>query len=143
MRKAVIGVDGSKYSMEAFDYASTLLHPDEWELVLVHILDEVLLDTVARAGLSLEEFLRRNAENALGPVERKAERMGYRVKRVVRSGKPHDEIINVAVEEGAELIVVGSRGMRGLKRLILGSVSSYIASNSPVPVLIVHTRGRP
>ncbi len=143
MRKAVVGVDGSRYSMAAFEYASTLLHPEEWELVLVHILDEVLIETAAKAGISLDEFLRSNAEKALGPVEEKARRLGYRVKRVVRPGKPHDEIINVAVEEGADLIIVGSRGMRGLKRLILGSVSSYIASHSPIPVLIVHTRGRP
>lgn len=128
MRKAVIGVDGSRYSMAAFEYASTLLHPEEWGLVLAHILDEVLGS---------------NAEKALGPVEGEARRLGYRVKRVVRPGKPHDDIMNVAVEGGADPIIVGSRGMRGLKRLVLGSVSSYMASRSPIPVLIVHMRGRP
>ncbi|GMQ87707.1 MAG: universal stress protein [Gammaproteobacteria bacterium] len=56
-------------------------------------------------------------------------------KPVVKEGHPAEEIINIAKEEAAELIVLGSRGDRGHDFLI-GSVSREVANTSPIPVLL-------
>lgn len=54
---------------------------------------------------------------------------------IYTQGEPH-EILNTAKEKGV-LIVVGSRGISGLKEMMLGSVSHKVSQSSPCPVLIV------
>jgi len=56
---------------------------------------------------------------------------------VVREGSPADVIETVASEVGASLIVVGTRGLGGAARLILGSVSAQVVGHSKVPVVVV------
>jgi len=55
------------------------------------------------------------------------------------SGDPCDALIAVAQDVDADLIVVGSRGMTGVKRFVLGSVPNKIAHHAPCSVLIVDT----
>ncbi|WP_186446265.1 universal stress protein [Paenibacillus cremeus] len=52
-------------------------------------------------------------------------------------GTPQDEILKFAKEQGCDLIVMGSRGLSGLKEFILGSVSHFVAQHAEVLVLIV------
>ena len=52
------------------------------------------------------------------------------------SGKPGEAIIEAAVEENADMIIVGTRGLGKVKRTFLGSVSDYCVHHSPVPVLV-------
>jgi nucleotide-binding universal stress UspA family protein len=51
-------------------------------------------------------------------------------------GEPGPALCNLAQEQGAAAIVVGSRGRGGVKRAFLGSVSDYVARNAPCPVVI-------
>lgn len=55
----------------------------------------------------------------------------------LKNGNPADEIIELAKETRASLIVLGTRGRRGLMRLLLGSVSSEVANNAPCSVVIL------
>jgi nucleotide-binding universal stress UspA family protein len=54
---------------------------------------------------------------------------------------PAVAILDVAQREGAELVVVGSRGLGGMKRFLRGSVSARVAAHAPMSVLIVHDPG--
>ena len=54
----------------------------------------------------------------------------------VREGEPADEIVRAAEEAGADLIVVGTRGMTGLRRLLLGSVARRVLYRAKCSVLI-------
>jgi len=55
---------------------------------------------------------------------------------VIRNGVPAEEIMKVAQEEGAELIITGYNGKTIMQRMISGSVSKEIEKNAPVPVLV-------
>ncbi|MEM1903613.1 MAG: universal stress protein, partial [Pyrobaculum sp.] len=55
----------------------------------------------------------------------------------VRSGNPPTEILNYAEEREVDLIVMGSRGLSAIQRLVLGSVSQTVVSRARVPVLVV------
>ena len=68
-----------------------------------------------------------------------AERAGVTAEVHDVSEDPADGIINVATTVGADLVVVGNRGMTGAKRLVLGSVPNAIAHKCPCSVLIVST----
>lgn len=56
-----------------------------------------------------------------------------------RDGDPADAILTVAEEIGADLIVVGNRGMTGARRFLLGSVPNKVSHHAPCSVLIVRT----
>ena len=56
-----------------------------------------------------------------------------------RQGDPADAILDVAEEQGADLIVVGNKGMTGAKRFLLGSVPNKVSHHAPCSVLIVRT----
>jgi nucleotide-binding universal stress UspA family protein len=64
---------------------------------------------------------------------------GVDVKTFAREGDPADAILDVAEEEGADLIVVGNKGMTGAKRFLLGSVPNKVSHHAPCSVLIIRT----
>jgi nucleotide-binding universal stress UspA family protein len=73
-------------------------------------------------------------------LERAATHLEDRITRVTKTtpaGNPADEILAIADAFDADLIVVGARGMRGVARLLLGSVSERVLRHARCPVLIV------
>ena len=65
---------------------------------------------------------------------------GLGAEAAVRDGEPGPAIVEEAKEWGAELIVVGSRGYTGLRRMLAGSVSQYVVDHAPCPVEVVHVK---
>ena len=57
----------------------------------------------------------------------------------MRDGEPGPAVVEEAKEWGADLIVVGSRGHTGLRRLLEGSVSHYVVDHAHCPVEVVHS----
>ena len=64
---------------------------------------------------------------------------GIRVDIHAREGDPADAILDVAEEQGADLIVVGNKGMTGAKRFLLGSVPNKVSHHAPCSVMIIRT----
>jgi nucleotide-binding universal stress UspA family protein len=81
------------------------------------------------------------AEKARTTVEQPAGKLftdaGMAYEWQFEVGHPVDTILHVAKDRGADLIVLGSRGLGGFKRLLLGSVSNGVLHHAPCPVLIV------
>jgi nucleotide-binding universal stress UspA family protein len=66
---------------------------------------------------------------------------GLNAEAAVRDGEPGPTIVAEAKEWGAGLVVVGSRGHTGLRRLLEGSVSRYVVDHAPCPVEVIHCKG--
>jgi nucleotide-binding universal stress UspA family protein len=64
---------------------------------------------------------------------------GVEAEPHARSGDPADAILDLAEELGADLIVVGNKGLSGARRFLLGSVPNKVSHHAPCDVLIVHT----
>lgn len=64
------------------------------------------------------------------------------VDRAVASGSPAEEILRAAERQRADLVVMGSKGLTGLKRVLLGSVSRKVARHAPCSVLVVRSRDK-
>ncbi len=141
MKEAVIGIDGSEHSVNALKRFMDLVAPGDWRIILVTIIDEFVVQAAVEAGVSIAKKLEENAERRLEELQGMIEEKGFEAEKIIRVGRPHEDLIRVAEEKEADLIVVGSRGLRGLKRIILGSVSSYVVANSKIPVLVVPMRG--
>jgi nucleotide-binding universal stress UspA family protein len=65
---------------------------------------------------------------------------GLTVETAVRDGAPGPAVVEEAREWGADLVVIGSRGHTGLRRLIEGSTSRYVVDHAPCPVEVVHSQ---
>jgi nucleotide-binding universal stress UspA family protein len=78
-------------------------------------------------------------------LERAASHLDDKITRVTRStptGNPADEIVATADDHDVDLVVVGARGLGGMARLLLGSVSERVLRHARCPVLIVKERTR-
>jgi nucleotide-binding universal stress UspA family protein len=125
-RQIVVGVDDSDTAREAFRHACDLSAVTGAVLHVVTALpDPSSLDTpVRQAGQDLVDALAR---------ESGVDATGY-----ARNGDPAAVVLAVAEEVGADLVVVGNKGMRGARR-VLGSVPNTLSHEAPCAVLIVNT----
>jgi nucleotide-binding universal stress UspA family protein len=89
----------------------------------------------------VEGFKRARREAALEwlkQIEEAVRKKGIRIKSEILDGDSKAEvIIGYASEKGVDLIVVGSRGLTGFKRFLLGSVANALVGNAPCPVMVV------
>jgi nucleotide-binding universal stress UspA family protein len=77
------------------------------------------------------------AQQNLGRVRDELAARGIEVETVVREGYPATVIEEEAARLGADLIVIGTRGLSGLKHLLLGSIAERVVQKAPCPVLTV------
>jgi nucleotide-binding universal stress UspA family protein len=63
---------------------------------------------------------------------------GVPITSVLRVGPAWEQILRTSQEQGAELIVIGSRGLHGLPRALMGSTAERVVRHSPVPVMTLH-----
>ena len=99
-----------------------------------------ILEKAGTYGYDPMPFLDGMRENAQDVVDRAVARAGFPAGSAVPSvvaAEPSHGIIAEAVRAGADLIVIGSHGRRGLRRLFLGSVAEHVVRHSPVPILVV------
>lgn len=79
-----------------------------------------------------------NAQNRLAEIQQSFSREGISVDtKIIRGVAASEGIVQIANEIGADLIIMGSHGRTGVKKMMLGSVVQNVLTQSPVPVLIV------
>ena len=138
-KRILVGVDGSATSLRGLDEAIRLAKAVGGKLLLVHVVNELLSsDTPAydKVIASLREAGAKVLEQAVTRV-RQAE-VACDQKLLSAEGQPSaDLIIAEAKAWPADLLVLGTHGRRGLKRLALGSDAELVLRMAPVPVLLV------
>ena len=143
--RIVVGTDGSETATEAVRQAIELAKASGAKLDLVAAFEPVSAGRLReeRAELPGDVNYAVNAredvnvalEGALGM----AKQQGIDAESYPREGDPADAILDVAEEKGADLIVVGNKGMTGAKRFLLGSVPNKVSHHAPCGVYIVRT----
>lgn len=119
--------------------ALTLARQLEADLTLLYVFD--IHPFFYGPGLYVPaDDLRASATTCLDETLEKARAVHPRVNAVFTDGISWPEILKVAKQSGADLIVMGTHGRRGLPRLLLGSVAEKVIRGSPIPVLTVHPR---
>jgi nucleotide-binding universal stress UspA family protein len=131
----------SECSQEAWKLAGRMAAAPDCELVLTHVLTEVPLYGEGLLNVEtarkVREGARRWAETTLQDWVGKARAEGLSARAALRTGVPHHEIVALARDERADLIVIGTTGRGGLNRALLGSVADRVVRLAPCPVLTV------
>jgi len=140
VRVILVPVDFSKCSRRAFRFARELMKCLECELHIVHVLDTDFLSGAFRIIIEpLDDSvtkLKKRAERKLKTTYRDENGRELKGRTHIREGRPYEEILRVADELKADMIVIGSNGRMGLERAIFGSVAARVSRMAKVPVLI-------
>ena len=142
VRSVLCAVDFSQDSVRALGYAASIAGHAAGQLTLLHVVEPMPLayDPKAGTGFDVERYERGLAESALAQLQKFAPEgaePGSEVEVIVSRGKAYQEILRVATERQADLIVLGVHGRHALDRLVFGSTAEHLVRRSTCPVLAV------
>jgi nucleotide-binding universal stress UspA family protein len=138
----VVGTDGSTSATKAVQHAASLAAVTGAHLHIAMATPSVPLLVAPDMVIATTEWTNASEHATNASLEFAAETAaaaGATVSTHQRSGDPADALLSLCDEIDADLLVVGSRGMQGARRFLLGSVSSRCAHHADRSVLIVHT----
>lgn len=136
-KKIVLATDGSKYSTAAAERAIAFAKSYGGELKVLSVVD-VPPEFYAEAPQAVEDLVRK-AKGFVSEVKKQAEAAGVPAETFVGEAEAYQAINNLTQEQKAEIIVLGSHGRTGLRRLLMGSVTEKVIGYAPCPVLVVKT----
>lgn len=149
IKKILAAVDGSKKSLEAANFAASITKHMNALLIIANVLEtEPWLYGKRPYEWGSEDDLDKayaqqkiEKQKILEGIKVQAEKMGVQAKTEIimspRTTSAAADIVNYAEDENVDLIVVGTRGRSGLRRMLLGSVASGVVTYAHCPVLIV------
>lgn len=145
--RIVVGIDGSELANKALRHALTLAKDAGARLFVVTATDpstliapgaEMMAVNTGAIIAELEEAKALAAKAILDEAAVLADSSGVAIEQIhVPYAMAADAILNTAKQQGADLIVMGSHGRRGLGRLLLGSQAAEVLAHSTIPVLVV------
>ena len=142
-RKILLAIDGSEEATLATEAATELSKNTASEVHLVYVLPtperlayphhyptEVREDIFEQAKKEAGEFLDKQAEQIRAGG-------GSVTEAHLRTGRPDNEIVSLSDDLGVGLIIIGSRGLTGMRRALMGSVSDSVVRHAHCPVMVV------
>ena len=135
--KILAAVDPSLSALKAAEKAIELAKKEGAELTFMAVA-EAFEDMESIFGAQATDKLREEAGKALDKAKEIAAKAGVKAKVVLQNGvAPEDLLVAKAEKGGFDLIVMGTRGKKGSKRLTIGSVASGVVALAPCSVLVV------
>jgi len=155
MKKILIACDETKSSLGVLEVFKNQVRPPE-EVILVHVqrllgrslmgdmLGEAEMSTLKEAvkDTEFQEELDRKADKVLSYYTRELENHGlFKIKTVIRAGNVTEEILKVAEEEQADLMILGCNNKVGFDRLISGCVTKDVERKTNIPLIVAKAGG--
>lgn len=139
--KILLAYDGSKASNKALDRAIELTKAVPGALIdVVHVFDfpRVFIgEGLAPIPASVNKDFYDLAEQTVEEVKNRLTETGVNFNAEMIQGAPAEILLEYAKEKGSDLIVIGSRGLGGIREFMLGSVSHNVVQHARIPVLVV------
>jgi len=132
--RILVATDGSRYSTVAVEHAMNIAALLGSELTVVAVAD-VNEEFYAQAPDEAEKVVMK-AKAIAEEVAKRATEAGVKATALVKEGEPYEAITAAAAATKAEIIVMGSHGRTGLKRLLMGSVTEKVIGHAACPVLV-------
>ena len=152
IKTILVGIDYSEYSREAARYAIYLARTVKARLVFLYVVEQHAYlgsglgpfhPAAVRDFVAQQEDFERNSLETIQHFVGEFDLEGIEAEYCTMSGQPQSEIIRMARERQADLIVVGSHGRTGLSQLLIGSVAEKVVRKASCPVLTVKLTDQP
>ena len=142
MKKILVPCDFSEQAIGAFRVALDIAAASGGQVHLLNVIElPVMHDTILVPALSYEEELSKElkskAEKEFEKLKKKYAKEGQKIKVNVHFGATSVMILHYIDETGIDLVVMGSKGVSGIREVLIGSNAEKIVRKSPVPVLVI------
>ncbi|NWF95558.1 MAG: universal stress protein [Candidatus Thorarchaeota archaeon] len=139
IKRILAAVDGSEYSDKAVKYACAIAGPLSAEVYLLYVVAMLVNATPYGDAVTDQPFLalQKVGEDVLARAKRVARDNGCEAVDLISYGDAAAQIIEVAQAKSVDLIVMGTRGIGGIKRLFVGSTSDRVIRQASCPVMVV------
>ena len=143
-RKIAVATDGSEQVRKAVDSAIEIAKLSDAKLYAVHVIAlrfySIIHSTDSEWKKAMREQLIKEGTEATAYVENAGRAANVEVESVILEGNPAEEIINFAENNDIDLIVMGTHGITGIERFLLGSVAERVVRHSKRPVIVVRRK---
>ena len=137
-KKILVAFDGSKQAEKALKCALDYARKAKASVSIIYVAERIPLPiSPTNSTYIVQQELKAVGELEMKKAGHIARKAGVKARLEVVEGHPVDEIIKYAKNGGFDLIVVGNRGMSGVERLLLGSVSDSVIHHAHCAVLVV------
>lgn len=140
LKKILVPFDGSEYSENAFEKALEIAEKFKSELIVMTVIHSEISDSVGMSLQRLEEIQDEQeniAESMLKKLETRAADKNVLLSiKIIHNPSSSDGIVAFADSGNIDLIVMGSHGRTGLRKIVLGSVANGVIGHAKCPVLI-------
>jgi len=133
--KIVFATDGSEHSEAAAHFLSRFDFSSHDEIIVLHVVSEIPYDDDYHA--QIRHVIKKVAPKILHSALRLLKPVKAHLSSREEEGIPDTTILQVVEDTGADLAVMGARGLKSIKSFLLGSVTRSVAINSPQPVLVI------
>lgn len=147
IKKILVPIDFSFTSLKALDHATTMAKIIDAEITLLHVVENQYVNTdplfVSMTGIaSFEDKLNKISMQSLGKLGEKIKKKGVKnIKLMTVNGRTHKEILSASKKIKADMIVMGTHGVSGVREFVIGSNTFRIVNDSGIPVLSVQRKG--
>jgi nucleotide-binding universal stress UspA family protein len=141
LKKIIVPLDGSDWSFRAAKYAIKIAKMANAEIIFMHAVVNPPYGDPRSAGIMITAYIK-EAEELAELWHVKAGNMAsnagvkFMAETILDVSSAADSIVNYAESKNADLIVIGTKGRTGLKRLLLGSVANGVVTHARCPVLV-------
>lgn len=137
IKKILVPIDGSKHSLRALEAAKDISETFDSKIVLLHVVD---LDNVGECATHAQdddtlEKIRSERASILDEADNEVGNVASEKHCVL--GNPSEEILKKLDEDDIDLIVIAKKGLSGIERYVIGSVSAKVIEHSPKPVYLI------
>src|SRR5574340_1761924 len=142
LSKILVAIDGSEMSLKAADYGIEFAKKYNAKLIILHVIHIHAAGLMYTTESTFKQFIEKNkkeSEERFNTISKQAKEQGVEIKTETLEEiySVPGAIIKRAEEENVDVIIVGSTGKSGFKRLLLGSVATDVVRYSKCPVFVI------
>jgi len=144
-KRLLVAFDGSEQSYKALDHAVAIAEKFDSELVLLTVIPTMIAPFLTDESFDPKVYNKyhERMNELYNNILKDANKMiitkhpNLNTRTILREGRPSATLVDVAEKEGCDMIVMGSRGIGGIKGWVLGSTSHRVAASCKKPVMII------
>lgn len=143
MKRIMVAVGFNGYAEELINYATRFARDFSAEIIIANIIhsrDVEAVGTIAAMGYEVDSehyvsSIKQERQQALNEILKKTSYPSEKIRTIIKTGHPAEELLNLSLTEDIDLIIMGIKGRTELKHMLVGSVAEKVFRRSPVPVL--------
>ena len=143
MKRIMVAVGFNGYAEELVNYAIQIAQDFNAEIIIANIIhsrDVEAVGTVAAMGYDVDSehyvsSIKAERQQALDEILKKASYPSEKVRIIIKTGDPTEELLDLALTENIDVIIMGIKGRTELRHMLVGSVAEKVFRRSPVPIL--------